>query len=394
MNIRRWLFALLVLVLGSARADTTYVVLGTQYSGNYIPWWNYAGSMRWQTLFRQDEINRAGQIASFAFRSYDGTSCTFNNVTMKMCLTPLTTLDSSFDGNYGGNVPVTVFQSPSLTVGAPTNGWFAIPAAFDYNNRDNLLVEIAWDGASGTGAYMWTANLTPGNRRMFAYDHEASKGMPDYVSCHARLGMVNGDVGCAGIIRPVGVIDSGQVITPQAVVRNHGPLAAQFGVRFRIGDGYEDVRAVTLAPGATDSVEFNPWTAATPGHFAVSCSTELSSDTVPDNDVSRDSVFVAVVQAVAEGENQQSRLALGIGPNPAGRSVTPPVSYSLPHAGDVSLKLYDIAGRPVRAIARGYHPAGSYSCPLLPAHCSPAAGVYVLELEACGTRLVRKLVIE
>jgi hypothetical protein len=89
-----------------------------------------------------------------------------------------------------------------------------------------------------------------------------------------------------------------------------------------------------------------------------------------------------------------ARPGLTIAPNPFAGDAR--VSYTLTRAGDVSLRLYDVTGKLVTVLAGGHHPAGKYSLQLA-AHSSQqkfAAGVYLLELEACGLRLNRKLVIE
>jgi len=85
---------------------------------------------------------------------------------------------------------------------------------------------------------------------------------------------------------------------------------------------------------------------------------------------------------------------LRVAPNPFLHTLPLSVSYSLPVASDVSLRLYDITGKLVSTLASGNHRAGSYSCSLLTGQYSLARGIYVLELEACGLRLGRKLVIE
>jgi hypothetical protein len=98
----------------------------------------------------------------------------------------------------------------------------------------------------------------------------------------------------------------------------------------------------------------------------------------------------------SQSEVRSPQFALGITPDPFTSSLNPLISYSLPVAGNITLALYDVSGRLVCSIARGYHSAGSYSCSLLATHCSLASGVYVLRLssDAEGSPLCRKLVIE
>jgi hypothetical protein len=83
---------------------------------------------------------------------------------------------------------------------------------------------------------------------------------------------------------------------------------------------------------------------------------------------------------------------LSVTPNPfTGRAV---ISYSLPRAGNVSLRLYNLTGALVSALASGYHTAGSYSYSLLTTHYSLASGIYLLEFESDGYNTTSKLIIE
>jgi hypothetical protein len=68
------------------------------------------------------------------------------------------------------------------------------------------------------------------------------------------------------------------------------------------------------------------------------------------------------------------------------------IGYSLPISGNVTLRLYDAAGREVRTLVNGYHPAGSYSYSLLTTHYSLARGLYYCRLEVGGLCATQKLV--
>jgi hypothetical protein len=77
--------------------------------------------------------------------------------------------------------------------------------------------------------------------------------------------------------------------------------------------------------------------------------------------------------------------ALSVSPNPArGRAV---VRYDVPVASEVSLSLFDAAGRAVSELATGPHAPGSYSVPLRSPVVSPrssilSSGVYFLKFRA------------
>jgi hypothetical protein len=83
-------------------------------------------------------------------------------------------------------------------------------------------------------------------------------------------------------------------------------------------------------------------------------------------------------------------LTLDVSPNPASSRMV--VSYSLPAAANVSLKLYDISGALAKTVACGYVLPGSYTASL--ARQGLARGAYILKLESGNYNLTRKLVIE
>jgi hypothetical protein len=80
---------------------------------------------------------------------------TFNNFSIKMCHTSLTALAKNFKGNYGGNTPVEVYKNSAQYVNASPYKWFGFPfaAAFNYNGKDNFIIEVQWNGDSGGYAY-------------------------------------------------------------------------------------------------------------------------------------------------------------------------------------------------------------------------------------------------
>jgi hypothetical protein len=83
-------------------------------------------------------------------------------------------------------------------------------------------------------------------------------------------------------------------------------------------------------------------------------------------------------------------LTLAVAPNPFTSAAT--ITYSLPQAGNVSLKLYDVTGTLVTTLASGYHTAGSSS--FVVHRSSFACGIYLLKLETGTTTTTSKLIIE
>jgi hypothetical protein len=80
---------------------------------------------------------------------------------------------------------------------------------------------------------------------------------------------------------------------------------------------------------------------------------------------------------------------LTVRPNPFTKATS--IQYQIPVAGATSIRLYDVSGKLVRAIASGQTPAGYYSRVLDAAGL--AHGVYVLKLESGDYVAARQLVI-
>jgi hypothetical protein len=82
-------------------------------------------------------------------------------------------------------------------------------------------------------------------------------------------------------------------------------------------------------------------------------------------------------------------IRLTVGPNPFHGQTT--VHYSLPKAGNISLKLYDVTGKLVSTVARGYVDAGSYAA-TINSHLM-ASGVYLIRFETNTTHIAQKLIV-
>jgi hypothetical protein len=76
-------------------------------------------------------------------------------------------------------------------------------------------------------------------------------------------------------------------------------------------------------------------------------------------------------------------------PNPANASAT--IAYDLARAGDVSLRLYDVAGREVAVLANGRHESGRHEVPVATARLAP--GAYHCVLRAGGTVETQRLMV-
>jgi hypothetical protein len=174
------MFAALTVTAFVAPAGATgkMVEIGTTAANNAIPWWGSSyDSMRYQCLWFQSDIAAAGYIQAIEWnRSTYTTTGTYNDCRVWLCHTTKTALEATFDNNYTGKTPVQVMNKTTFTMPAGPN-WvdFGIDTnKFNYNNTDNLLMEVRWNGDSGTTCYC--TRSAQANSRVYASDHNASSG--------------------------------------------------------------------------------------------------------------------------------------------------------------------------------------------------------------------------
>jgi len=173
-----------------AKADTTWVTIGSPVRANSIPFSGLTDvAMRFQTLYLQSEIGMAGEIIAIAWMGSDDPPSPFYNFRAKLCLTGVSELSDTFDVNYGGNQPQTIIDQDTIVVGK-VNDWNIYPCSVDYDNINNLLVEVQWRGSAGRDvAFMRNASGGP-HRRVYASDNDtAAVGVSDDIQAYyARIG--------------------------------------------------------------------------------------------------------------------------------------------------------------------------------------------------------------
>ena len=102
------------------------------------------------------------------------------------------------------------------------------------------------------------------------------------------------------------------------------------------------------------------------------------------------SQLTASSNAASNTEHRTPNTGLRIAPNPFSGTTT--ITYSLPSAGNIALKLYDVTGALVSTLRSGLSPAGSQTAHIDAAKF--ARGIYVLKLESESGTTTRKLVVE
>ncbi len=212
------ILVMVAVLAGPALADTTYVEIGSPYVKNCIPFWgDWYDAYRVQLLYLQSEINHAGRIVCFGLSSTEDSPGRFYNVTALLCHTSVSALVSSFVANYGGNTPVVILQADTLIVGTGQNlTWYYFPSDFEYNNTDNLLLEISWRGDEGRRVKFWRNPNGSTDRRCSTPNDTAKYGSPDDVQAyHARIGFI-----------PTGVAEPKEQLPARSslsITPTHGP---------------------------------------------------------------------------------------------------------------------------------------------------------------------------
>ncbi len=78
-------------------------------------------------------------------------------LSIKLCHTTATALTSTFADNYTGNTPALVYSRSQEYLNPPANNWFGFTfdKPFEYDGRQNIIVEVTWVGAGYAAAATW-----------------------------------------------------------------------------------------------------------------------------------------------------------------------------------------------------------------------------------------------
>lgn len=157
-----------------AGATGRYVYIFIGGTGSAYPWYAPDSGMRCQMLFDQDRIGCAGTITEFELEKMLP-SGTYGNVKFYLCHTALAALTTDFGANYGGNTPKMVASFSTYEL-PNVGGVYPIPMAetFDYNNRDNLILEVTWETGARQKVLVLAGTLA--GHLCAAYNPQATTG--------------------------------------------------------------------------------------------------------------------------------------------------------------------------------------------------------------------------
>jgi len=156
--------------------------------GNAIPFFGGIwDAMRFQTLYLQSEIDQAGYLDKIYFQKLDSSAGTFNNFRIYLCHTSLSNIGTNFANNCI-DAPVEVMNVPSIHISGNAGDWFEfnIGQDFTYNNTDNLIVEIRWNGDDGNNIPLRSSFTGEINWRLFTNNDSSANGNRDVTAYNFR----------------------------------------------------------------------------------------------------------------------------------------------------------------------------------------------------------------
>ena len=138
----------------------------------------------------KSSLNVEGPVTRVEYQSYDDYAAGyFYQLEMRLCHTPLSELTTNFNQNYGGKTPVLVASADPYTINGKKDEWFGLDCApaFDYNNADNLIVEVRWRNQQYTTRVEVWAYKAAGNFLLLGTDYNAAEGQLSTKTDRLRL---------------------------------------------------------------------------------------------------------------------------------------------------------------------------------------------------------------
>ncbi len=144
-------------------------------------------AIRSQLLYRQALIGQGGIIDKiYLLKGVKYQADRFDNINIRLINTNLTELSATFDQNYGSGKPVLVLPNTTRVIKGSRGDWieFDVQDKFEYNNFDNLLIELRWRGTNTTAGVSTSYKQKVGYFNfIFAANDYALTGKPlDYLN--------------------------------------------------------------------------------------------------------------------------------------------------------------------------------------------------------------------
>jgi hypothetical protein len=194
---------------------------------------------------------------------------------------------------------------------------------------------------------------------------------------------------------PGDTIPPGSHVPFRAWLANRGAAPAHLQVfLYLLRGGFivyaSETLSALLPAGAGETLDLKPWQSE-PGNYAGSLTTLSDSESYYDELPVHIYVHSGAVEEAASADLLPKALALDPAqPNPFRHRAV--VCYSLPEDAEVSLRLFDAAGRVAANLFEGRQPAGHHSVVVFPGN-RLAPGVYFCRLAADGRTAIRRMTV-
>jgi hypothetical protein len=209
-------------------------------------------------------------------------------------------------------------------------------------------------------------------------------------------GLVDRDMGVVSIDSPVvDTVLSDSTYPVTATVCNHRPTFVSFWVKATVGGYVDSLHEYGLRPNESLQVTFADWTVPPDDStaYTLTICTYQADDVDSTNDCLSKSIFAYSPVGVEEQAIRRPQtLQFGLNknhPNPVYHKTL--ISYSLPHASEVTLAIYDITGRLVETLVNETQQPGIHQA-RWNRKANPS-GVYFYGLKAGEFVDTRKMVV-
>ena len=189
-------------------------------------------------------------------------------------------------------------------------------ASFIENEQADSIYFIATDSRrDGKAGTILNSSVQYIDWGTLFYSESIPRALPDNGDAAPvghRLWEPDRDVATSAMFGPSGILEPESTYVPSVEVWNNSKTPATFPVLLTISTGYVDTVLVTaLQPAHAETLEFMPWVVPPHCTAAVRCSTALSDDEYPGNDVDSGLVFAryhdaALVEIVAPADTVDS----------------------------------------------------------------------------------------
>jgi hypothetical protein len=181
-------------------ATGTFTKTADMGSANYTGLLDADTYAHYQYLYLASIINGAGRITGLAikYRSTMDTAVTCPNATIKLSHSNLANLTGTFANNLGTGQgsQTTVLNNATMTFPAGAAGsWQTILLAtpFDYNGKDNLIIDVERTGACSGIVFDDVNTPWPYTAGVFTFTNGSATGIPVSWAANGKLVFAGGD---------------------------------------------------------------------------------------------------------------------------------------------------------------------------------------------------------